>query len=709
MANLSDNIQLQYIGQNEDIQETILNDNYLTIDSLIYQICEDLNVDSLPINPLNGNVYILSNNTSSELQNYKQNICIYNENKGWIFIQPKTGMKFYSKAQDKYFRFYPNKNWLEVDLPQISDSTLASLKDRSQQTGTQDISTISNIATIAKTGNYNDLLNIPTIPKKMSDLINDSFSNINNTSDANKPVSNATKIALDLKANSNDVLYKTNNLIEVSNTAIALQNLGGLNASANLSDLTNKAIALQNLNAVSNTLTINGWTLQGNIILTTENIPESITPTNKYFTGLRAISSVLIGFVASSSRTVILATDTILGAFNKVQKYFNDLSVVAFSGNYNDLTNKPNISASQVNSDWNATTGIAQILNKPILSSSATTDTTTTANISDSTNKRYCTDAQKIVISNTSNINTGDETTATIQTKRPLKTINSQSLEGSGNLQINYTDLSNKPTIPTIPTNISSFTNDSGYLTSANISNPLPILYKSGLAISNNTTSPNTKLDIATGKCRSIQDNYDLILSSSQTLDITQTTDRGGALTNGAWYRIFLISNGTTTKAWMNIETDTVMANLPSGYTFYRRIGAIQYISSSSGVRPFFMSLNGTQFRYNTVITDYSSVNATNTDLVVVFTYPKNISIAGIIYAQVYNSTGGAYPFLYIRGKPAGGYQSCIYGGNAGWGIEGEKDVDIFGKNATIYITEGGYAARTTTIYNAGFRDYFVD
>ena len=29
-----------------------------------------------------------------------------------------------------------------------------------------------------------------------------------------------------------------------------------------------------------------------------------------------------------------------------------------------------------------------------------------------------------------------------------------------------YNDLSNKPTIPTVPTNISAFTNDSGYLTS---------------------------------------------------------------------------------------------------------------------------------------------------------------------------------------------------------------------------------------------------
>ena len=38
---------------------------------------------------------------------------------------------------------------------------------------------------------------------------------------------------------------------------------------------------------------------------------------------------------------------------------------VATSGNYNDLSNKPTIPAAQVNSDWNATSGVSEILNKP--------------------------------------------------------------------------------------------------------------------------------------------------------------------------------------------------------------------------------------------------------------------------------------------------------------------------------------------------------
>lgn len=49
-----------------------------------------------------------------------------------------------------------------------------------------------------------------------------------------------------------------------------------------------------------------------------------------------------------------------------------EFASVATSGSYNDLTDKPTIPAAQVNSDWNATSGVSQILNKPTLAIVAT-------------------------------------------------------------------------------------------------------------------------------------------------------------------------------------------------------------------------------------------------------------------------------------------------------------------------------------------------
>lgn len=44
-----------------------------------------------------------------------------------------------------------------------------------------------------------------------------------------------------------------------------------------------------------------------------------------------------------------------------------NLAAVATSGDYNDLSNLPTIPAAQVNSDWNAVSGVAEILNKPTI------------------------------------------------------------------------------------------------------------------------------------------------------------------------------------------------------------------------------------------------------------------------------------------------------------------------------------------------------
>lgn len=43
------------------------------------------------------------------------------------------------------------------------------------------------------------------------------------------------------------------------------------------------------------------------------------------------------------------------------------LATVATSGSYNDLSNKPTIPAAQVNADWDSTSGVSEILNKPTI------------------------------------------------------------------------------------------------------------------------------------------------------------------------------------------------------------------------------------------------------------------------------------------------------------------------------------------------------
>ena len=130
------------------------------------------------------------------------------------------------------------------------------------------------------------------------------------------------------------------------------------------------------------------------------------------------------------------------------------LAPVATSGSYNDLSNKPTIPAAQVNTDWNATSGIAQILNKPTLAPVATS-----GSYNDLSNKPTIPAAQ---VNADWNATSG---VAQILHKPTLATVAT-----SGN----YNDLTNKPTIPTVPSNVSAFQNDAGYISSQNIQQYLP-------------------------------------------------------------------------------------------------------------------------------------------------------------------------------------------------------------------------------------------
>jgi len=117
------------------------------------------------------------------------------------------------------------------------------------------------------------------------------------------------------------------------------------------------------------------------------------------------------------------------------------LATVATSGSYADLSNKPSIPAAQVNSDWNATTGFAQIFNKPALSAVATT-----GSYNDLANKPSIPTVPTLISSFTND--SGYARTSTLATVATT---------GS------YNDLANKPSIPTVPTNVSVFNNDAGY------------------------------------------------------------------------------------------------------------------------------------------------------------------------------------------------------------------------------------------------------
>lgn len=152
---------------------------------------------------------------------------------------------------------------------------------------------------------------------------------------------------------------------------------------------------------------------------------------------------------------------------------WGNLANVAISGEYSDLSNTPVIPSAQVNSDWNATSGVAEILNKPTLATVATTgsytdltntpslaNVATTGSYDDLSNKPTIPAAQQQVDWNattgiTSIINKPN--LANIATTGEYSDlVNAPSL---ANVAISgeYSDLLNTPTIPNVPVVVQDF------------------------------------------------------------------------------------------------------------------------------------------------------------------------------------------------------------------------------------------------------------
>ena len=200
-----------------------------------------------------------------------------------------------------------------------------------------------------------------------------------------------------------------------------------------------------------------------------------------------------------------------------------NLATVATSGSYNDLSNKPTIPAAQVNSDWNASSGKAQILNRPTLATVATS-----GSYNDLSNKPTIPAAQ---VNSDWNASSGK---AQILNKPTLATV---ATSGS------YNDLTNKPTIPS--GQIQSDWNQTNTSEVDFIKNKptIPTVNNATLTITQNGTSVGT---------------FTANASSNKTIAVTDTTysdattSASGLMSASDKTKL----NGIATGAEVNVQSD---------------------------------------------------------------------------------------------------------------------------------------------------------
>ncbi len=187
---------------------------------------------------------------------------------------------------------YEASNPNGYETPAQLNSRDTANRARANHTGTQPASTITGLAAVATSGDKADV----------------GLGNVDNTSDADKPVSIAQQAALDLKADKSIQITGTDGLV------------GGGDLSAN------RQISLPNLltagsaGAANNSLSVT-VDAKGRVTAFSAQLINIVSSQVSNFAS--TVRSTLLTGLSTATNSVITASDTVLSAFGKIQAQLN--------------------------------------------------------------------------------------------------------------------------------------------------------------------------------------------------------------------------------------------------------------------------------------------------------------------------------------------------------------------------------------------------
>lgn len=229
---------------------------------------------------------------------------------------------------------------------------------------------VADLAAVAFSGSYNDLLNTPSIPTKTSDLTNDSgFITASDIPAIPTKTSDLTNDSGFITAS--DIPAQVNSDWNAASGVAQILNKPDLSVYALISSLATVATTgsyfdLSDLPTIANVPVVTSS--DGGKVLTAsysggtgsyswEDAPRELPASTSVDAGK------LLGVDASGDPEWQAAP-----TFTQEQADWNESD----SSDPSYIKNKPTIPAAQVNSDWNSNSGVSQILNKPTLATVAT-------------------------------------------------------------------------------------------------------------------------------------------------------------------------------------------------------------------------------------------------------------------------------------------------------------------------------------------------
>ena len=229
----------------------------------------------------------------------------------------------------------------------------------------------SPLSAVAFSGDYSDLLNAPTIPTKTSDLNNDSdfvsdsaYVHTDNNF-TNADVTKLSGIQAGAEVNVQSDWNEADNTADdyIKNKPTIPTNTSDLNNDSGFLDSSDITVTqVQTTGTKIATIDVDGNSTDlyaptggggsKHTILNESGTALADEPNLQFADGLKASddsgnSKTKVGvdttFTEAVTRTNIASGDTFSTILGKIKKFFTDLKAVAFSGSYNDLSDKPTI------------------------------------------------------------------------------------------------------------------------------------------------------------------------------------------------------------------------------------------------------------------------------------------------------------------------------------------------------------------------------
>jgi hypothetical protein len=175
-----------------------------------------------------------------------------------------------------------------------------------------------------------------------------------------------------------------------------------------------------------------------------------------------------------------------------------------------------------------------------------------------------------------------------------------------------------------------------------------------GLLLSNNAVTPNTKIDVASGSCRDDTQAVDIILSvgwTKTTASFSAGTGNGamdtGSIAVSSAYHVFLIYNSTTEAVDILISLSATAPTMPAGFTHKRRLRNGFMTDASGFIRQGVWRADGSfQFKPGhapTVASNRSLLNASLLSLGL----PQGIKMKARALLTCTNAVDGGNPAFY--------------------------------------------------------------